>query len=772
MASRFAAVILVGVFIVAGLTSQASAFSEPIPTKISLLKWGGNPPVGKLYKIVSKASKDAPFTLPTGDPVANGGSVEVKVGAGVLQCTLAGGAFDGTVGWKGLGNPAGSKGYKYLNKTAPTSDPCKTVIIKEKVIKIIAKDVGSIALPVNNPPGNPDVSMLLTVDTDEYCALAVGPHFKEKADKLIKMKAQAAPADCARCGDNSSNRPEEECDGTDDSACPGSCILPGGGGGTCGDGVRNGGDECTCAVEQCDGTDAEECQGLCLPNCTCPEPICNNGVKEAGEVCDPAGSTADCPPGEICGGFCTCVTDQACDCGTPDPTMYIYKNLAPVPDSVCGTTDGLGPVLGNEDSTKLSCMGLYFGGGSGDAPQPSMAPDEAHFKFNVSHCYGSDVTFTHTTPAEVTARDCTAGKTCTGGPKDGEPCVRDRDCDNYPCDVQCYFASYLPLTNLLLPSLGTCVGLEISEDSQGAVDCGTGESFSRIPLDAVIHLPLLDQSPSTPGHQSCPICVGGTLNVADSGTCEGGPNSSLPCMPMTTTYDVHDCCIGGGNHTWDCTADSDCPGGTCGSGCTQYPTSLQCPPHPLAALGPGLLLTLDLTTGVDEITADDNGNFCGYCRDVEVESSLCFEGDPDEGPPEGKNSCPDSSVLECRPATYYATPPGERDPADMAGCGDALRCRTDADCQAPYETCQQRNPGAWRDATIRNARYEGSAAGSLTDHLARPMDTMSFFCIPPNFDETIDNSSDAPGPGAIAIIGEARLSPSAAFIDVTSGVID
>ena len=114
MVSRIVATIAVGFSVVAGLVSHASAFEEPIPTKISLLKWGAG--VGKLYKIVSKPSASQAgglFQIPdpdTSNPVTNGGSLTVAVGSGELTCALAGGA-----NWKGLGNPAGSKGYKYVN---------------------------------------------------------------------------------------------------------------------------------------------------------------------------------------------------------------------------------------------------------------------------------------------------------------------------------------------------------------------------------------------------------------------------------------------------------------------------------------------------------------------------------------------------------------------------------------------------------------------------------------------------------------------------------
>lgn len=67
--------------------------------------------------------------------------------------------------------------------------------------------------------------------------------------------------DCPFCGDDFVNG-TDQCDGTDDSACPGACLS-----------------DCVCAVcgdntaegpEQCDGTDDGSCPGSCQLDCTCP----------------------------------------------------------------------------------------------------------------------------------------------------------------------------------------------------------------------------------------------------------------------------------------------------------------------------------------------------------------------------------------------------------------------------------------------------------------------------------------------------------------------
>jgi len=191
MVKRLVGAMAVGVFVVAGLASHANAFSEPIGTKISLIK------PGSLYKIVSKPTTTGTFTLPAGDVSAQGGGVTVTANGGTLECTLAAQAYDGIEGWKGLGNPKGSKGWKYLNKLAPTAGTagaCKLVLIKEKVIKVLGE--GTDDLVVRGRGDNSEVTLQLDAGSDSYCALATPPHFKEVEGSLLKMKDEPAPADC------------------------------------------------------------------------------------------------------------------------------------------------------------------------------------------------------------------------------------------------------------------------------------------------------------------------------------------------------------------------------------------------------------------------------------------------------------------------------------------------------------------------------------------------------------------------------------------------
>ena len=150
-----------------------------IPGKITVVK------PGKLAKIVSKP---AVSPLPLSAPTALG-SVRLKdLGNGDTN------TFSTALGtWTGLGNPAGSKGYKYKG-AGTTGDACKVVLIKEKVVKAVCK--------------GPDVTLATNaftgvaswrIDTgagDRLCAELGGTTVKNQAG-LLKRKDAPAPGGCA-----------------------------------------------------------------------------------------------------------------------------------------------------------------------------------------------------------------------------------------------------------------------------------------------------------------------------------------------------------------------------------------------------------------------------------------------------------------------------------------------------------------------------------------------------------------------------------------------
>jgi hypothetical protein len=158
---------------------------------------------------------------------------------------------------------------------------------------------------------------------------------------------------CAVCGDGVVQNPVEECD---NSACygglqcappgaPNQCLCP-----VCGDGVIAQG-------EQCEPTDDSACPGLCQSD-TCLCAVCGNGIQESGEECDGDGcgsgaclSNCTC---SVCGNGvvegpaeqCEAADDSACPglCNLDCICGVCGNNFTDYPQEQCdGTDDGACP---------------------------------------------------------------------------------------------------------------------------------------------------------------------------------------------------------------------------------------------------------------------------------------------------------------------------------------------------------------------------------------------------------------------------------------------
>lgn len=222
----------IAVAVTLGGGSAVRAADVRIPGKISIIK------DGKLAKLVAKPTMGL-FPLPTpggaADPTLNPSRVRFySTGCdGVMSDDLTGGT------WTGIGNPAGSKGYKYKNVGAPGTGAVKVIVFKEKVIKILAKDDGTVDGPVVGTLG-----VDLSVGADTYCAEFGGTGIKNLPG-LVKRKEAAAPGSCpspgvgpcgttttttipgAACGNGMVESPETCDDGNTDNAdaCPSDCIV-------------------------------------------------------------------------------------------------------------------------------------------------------------------------------------------------------------------------------------------------------------------------------------------------------------------------------------------------------------------------------------------------------------------------------------------------------------------------------------------------------------------------------------------------------------------
>ena len=142
----------------------------------------------KLLKVVAKDAAGGMMPVPAvdgpADPLINGGSFQAfdTLSTGVLTDQLTNGV------WTGLGSPPGSRGYKYKNTAAPVGGAVKSVLITKTLIRIIAKDDGTLNGPV---PGT--VRILLSMGDDYYCA-EFGGTTLANMEGIVKRKDAPAPA--------------------------------------------------------------------------------------------------------------------------------------------------------------------------------------------------------------------------------------------------------------------------------------------------------------------------------------------------------------------------------------------------------------------------------------------------------------------------------------------------------------------------------------------------------------------------------------------------
>jgi hypothetical protein len=145
----------------------------------------------KLFKVVAKPTSGS-FTIPApgsgGDPQIGGGDLSVfdTNGAGTLTDGLTGGV------WSGLGNPPGISGYKYKNTLAPAGGAAKIILVKGAVVKVIAKDDGTLNGPVS---GNVGIILSIGTTPDRLCAEFGGSTVKNETG-LVKRKTAPAPGAC------------------------------------------------------------------------------------------------------------------------------------------------------------------------------------------------------------------------------------------------------------------------------------------------------------------------------------------------------------------------------------------------------------------------------------------------------------------------------------------------------------------------------------------------------------------------------------------------
>jgi len=182
------------------LACPVSASDEPdelLPGRVTIVK------LGKLAKFVARpASRDLSFDLPdpSNDPRAEGATLRIFDSGGMagdVTFILPAGA-PGKFGWKRL--PANEdrplKGYRYRG-TGKAADPCKVVLVREKVVKAVCRG----AAVTLQPPFAGDVDIVLSIGTDtkRYCASFGGTTVKNNPN-VTKRKLAPDPASCPPSG--------------------------------------------------------------------------------------------------------------------------------------------------------------------------------------------------------------------------------------------------------------------------------------------------------------------------------------------------------------------------------------------------------------------------------------------------------------------------------------------------------------------------------------------------------------------------------------------
>ncbi len=189
------------VFTVVAPSALASAADMPIPARTHLLKLFPNSAPRTARLLARPLPKGSTFVIPSiggpSDPTLHGGSLlffKIGVPGDWTHLDLPASR------WRALGNPAGSKGFKYVGGGS-IGDPCRAIHITPKRIKATcrtfrATDRELYLLPVAPSPG---VGWEMTVGSDRYCAessTATGADFRKNDSFRMKATRAVAPAGC------------------------------------------------------------------------------------------------------------------------------------------------------------------------------------------------------------------------------------------------------------------------------------------------------------------------------------------------------------------------------------------------------------------------------------------------------------------------------------------------------------------------------------------------------------------------------------------------
>lgn len=157
---------------------------------------------GHVMTFVARPASGESFALPgpVADPIAGGAALEVFDTVAHPRGGISFVLPPDPGRWKGLGKPAGAKGYVYHGAGTP-EDPCRVVAIKPASIKAVCKGAAvDLTLPVSG-----DLGIRLSVGTTplRYCARFGGTAKGNPATAFIRKGAPPPPA----CPENPATAP-------------------------------------------------------------------------------------------------------------------------------------------------------------------------------------------------------------------------------------------------------------------------------------------------------------------------------------------------------------------------------------------------------------------------------------------------------------------------------------------------------------------------------------------------------------------------------------
>ena len=586
-------------------------------------------------------------------------------------------------------------------KSTVSPDLCATT--DQKTMDAIGKCEAKLTAGIGKKCSAQQITDLKVCTPDQVSPGAAATCLIDAQEILIDTPEITLPADlidyeyAARgglCGDNIVNQLNEECDGPDDSACPGQCGTAE---------IPDGFFACLCKTKprmvvlsdaeadtdngwtglSSDGdvvqdsgyiVDLYDCDvtGLCIagPSCSlAPHSPC--GVDAAAA----SGTTSD----SICAGLGqgTCRKERT----ATGPHCHLD------PNKKCAVNDPSDPVCdgpGDFCETRLARSPVAQVAGGIAVCNVSTLSEDVVGTVNILTGAGE----LKVRQSAVVVQPLTQQKPCPvcGGfcAVDKEPCAVDGDCD---------------------PGDGPCVTQAICSDGPRAgKTCRRTAPFGGpLPFFGVTSM---DCPPSS----NLITSPSGGLDVNNDpiGTNSYSLSPGVACtQPGFNTKT----CVGGASGGRDCTVASECPGGTCSHQCfcADQVRPNDCTPACVGGVSDGALCSVD---------ADCTGGFChdGDCREDPSDMDSTQEGICTSGPVLGY----------CSTTTYRA-------------------CLADADCGGsacpfcqPAETCVFKH----RACFVNSGIVRTGAAGFPHRTVA------STYCVPGN-SGAINASAGFPGPGAL-----------------------